>query len=52
MMREGIAVAGFITGAVFIAVGLGGVQSSLQPFIGLCLLLSFFFFFLFFLHRN
>ncbi|KAH8430827.1 uncharacterized protein LDX57_008491 [Aspergillus melleus] len=33
MMRDGIAIAGFIPGAILIAIGLGGVQASLQPFI-------------------
>lgn len=34
MMRRGIATWGFIPGVVLIAIGLGGVQASLQPFIG------------------
>jgi dipeptide/tripeptide permease len=33
-MRSGVALIGFILGSVLIAVGLGGVQASVQPFIG------------------
>ncbi|KAF4175969.1 hypothetical protein CNMCM8694_005195 [Aspergillus lentulus] len=32
-MRSGVALIGFILGSVLIAVGLGGVQASVQPFI-------------------
>ncbi|KAG2002786.1 hypothetical protein GB937_009552 [Aspergillus fischeri] len=35
-MRSGVALGGFILGSVLIAVGLGGVQASVQPFIALC----------------
>lgn len=33
-MFTGIAIPGFVVGAILIAIGLGGVQSSIQPFIG------------------
>lgn len=33
-MAAGIATPGFVVAAMFIAIGLGGVQSSVQPFIG------------------
>jgi POT family proton-dependent oligopeptide transporter len=33
-MKSGVALIGFILGSILIAVGLGGVQASVQPFIG------------------
>jgi POT family proton-dependent oligopeptide transporter len=33
-MRSGVTLIGFILGSILIAVGLGGVQASVQPFIG------------------
>lgn len=33
-MRSGVALIGFIFGSILIAVGLGGVQASVQPFVG------------------
>lgn len=33
-MRSGVALIGFIFGSMVIAVGLGGVQASVQPFVG------------------
>lgn len=34
-MKTGISTPGFVVGAILIALGLGGVQASIQPFIGM-----------------
>jgi POT family proton-dependent oligopeptide transporter len=33
-MESGVSIPGFVVGAMLIAIGLGGVQASIQPFIG------------------